>query len=118
MLPQVPANVYVKKTALGQQTIDISGLEAPQDAPGGKADSAGEGSCSESQTSQSSSCGSQGSTDTLNGSGGGEVLARCAEGCPVAGLQQRRISDTTDHSVGLELPDQPQPALLVEPAVT
>lgn len=118
---KVPANVYVKKTALGQQTIDISGLEAPQDAPGGKADSAGEGSCSESQTSadsQSSSCGSQGSTDTLNGSSGGEVLARCAEGCPVAGLQQRRISDTTDHSVGLELPDQPQPALLVEAAVT
>jgi len=26
---KVPANVYVKKTALGQQTIDISGLEAP-----------------------------------------------------------------------------------------
>ena len=26
---QVPANVYVKKTALGQQTIDISGLAAP-----------------------------------------------------------------------------------------
>merc|ERR1719397_771572 len=72
---KVPANVYVKKTALGQQTIDISGLEAPQDAPGGKADSAGEGSCSESQTS---SCGSRGSTDTLNGSSGGEVLARCA----------------------------------------
>ena len=29
LLPQVPANVYVKKTALGQQTIDISGLAAP-----------------------------------------------------------------------------------------
>jgi len=26
---KVPANVYVKKTALGQQTIDISGLAAP-----------------------------------------------------------------------------------------
>ena len=25
----MPANVYVKKTALGQQTIDISGLAAP-----------------------------------------------------------------------------------------
>jgi hypothetical protein len=25
----VPANVYVKKTALGQQTIDLSGLAAP-----------------------------------------------------------------------------------------
>jgi len=112
---KVPANVYVKKTALGQQTIDISGLEAPQDAPGGKADSAGEGNSSESPTSgdsQSSSCGSQAS------SSGGEDLARCGEGCPVAGLQQRRISDTTDHSVGLELPDQHQPALLVEPAVT
>jgi len=30
---KVPANVYVKKTALGQQTIDISGLQAPQDVP-------------------------------------------------------------------------------------
>merc|ERR1719228_2148038 len=30
---KVPANVYVKKTALGQQTIDISGLEAPRDVP-------------------------------------------------------------------------------------
>ena len=29
LLSQVPANVYVKKTALGQQTIDISGLAAP-----------------------------------------------------------------------------------------
>ena len=77
MFPQVPANVYVKKTALGQQTIDISGLEAPQDAPGGKADSAGEGNSSESPTSgdsQSSSCGSQAS------SSGGEDLC----GTPVS----------------------------------
>ena len=29
---QVPANVYVKKTAAGQQAIDISGLEAPTSA--------------------------------------------------------------------------------------
>jgi len=28
---QVPATVYVKKTALGHQAIDISGIEAPQD---------------------------------------------------------------------------------------
>jgi len=30
---KVPANVYVKKTAKGQQAIDISGLQAPQDKP-------------------------------------------------------------------------------------
>ena len=31
-MSQVPANVYVKKTAAGQQAIDISGLEAPTSA--------------------------------------------------------------------------------------
>jgi len=53
---KVPANVYVKKTALGQQTIDISGLEAPQDVPtydGDKASTNGS-SANSSQNSQES----------------------------------------------------------------
>jgi len=53
---KVPANVYVKKTALGQQTIDISGLEAPQDVPAGDGDKVvtNGGSANSSQCSQDS----------------------------------------------------------------
>jgi len=51
---KVPANVYVKKTALGQQTIDISGLEAPRDVPTNDSDKAvtNGGSTNSSQCSQ------------------------------------------------------------------
>ena len=46
---QVPANVYVKKTPSGQQSIDISCLEAPAGKPtNGETDS--------SDSSQSSTC--------------------------------------------------------------
>ena len=48
--------MYVKKTALGQQTIDISGLEAPQDVPAGDGDKVvtNGGSANSSQCSQDS----------------------------------------------------------------
>lgn len=67
---KVPANVYVKKTALGQQTIDISGLEAPQDVPtndGDKASTNGS-SANSSQNSQESMStpSSESSQDRLN----------------------------------------------------
>ena len=56
---QVPANVYVKKTPSGQQTIDISCLEAPAAKPAnGEADS--------SDSSQSSTC--QNTEEKINGS--------------------------------------------------
>jgi len=53
---KVPANVYVKKTALGQQTIDISGLEAPRDVPANDGDKVvtNGGSANSSQCSQDS----------------------------------------------------------------
>jgi hypothetical protein len=55
---KVPANVYVKKTALGQQTIDISGLEAPRDVPtnggGDKAATNGSHGSDSSQKSENS----------------------------------------------------------------
>jgi len=52
---KVPANVYVKKTAKGQQTIDISGLEAPQDVPTSENEkSNGLSSTNSSQCSQDS----------------------------------------------------------------
>ena len=48
--------MYVKKTALGQQTIDISGLEAPQDVPANDGDKAvtNGGSANSSECSQDS----------------------------------------------------------------
>ena len=60
MCPQVPANVYVKKTALGQQTIDISGLEAPQDVPA--TDSDKNSTISNHSSDSSQDCSSQGRT--------------------------------------------------------
>ena len=59
---QVPANVYVKKTPSGQQTIDISCLEAPAAKPAnGEADS--------SDSSQSSLCQkTEESEEKINGS--------------------------------------------------
>eukprot|EP00092_Neocalanus_flemingeri_P038130 GFUD01041502.1.p1 GENE.GFUD01041502.1~~GFUD01041502.1.p1 ORF type:complete len:823 (+),score=239.66 GFUD01041502.1:63-2531(+) len=68
---KVPANVYVKKTALGQQNIDISGLEAPQDVPsinGDKFGSNGTSSTTSSQLSQEYICttSSESSQDSSN----------------------------------------------------
>lgn len=45
---KVPANVYVKKTALGQQTIDLSGLAAPSSERTGDGSQEAAPSCQES----------------------------------------------------------------------
>jgi len=60
---KVPANVYVKKTALGQQTIDISGLEAPRDVPANDGDKVvtNGGSANSSQCSQDSNASAENS---------------------------------------------------------
>ena len=58
---QVPATIYVKKTAGGQQAIDISGLEAPgakEGAEGSNTSDSGRGSLSCSEISLNGSQGS------------------------------------------------------------
>lgn len=48
---KVPANVYVKKTALGQQTIDLSGLAAPSSERTGEGSQEAAPSCQEAAPS-------------------------------------------------------------------
>lgn len=63
LLLQVPATVYVKKTAAGQQAIDISGLEAP------------------AATASATTAGKLTNTNTLNGdsSDSGHGSISCSE---------------------------------------
>ena len=78
---QVPATVYVKKTAAGQQAIDISGLEAPAAAAGsGAAGKVRNSSSCDSGQGSSSSCSEASLYDSQNSLNGSQnSLLSCSD---------------------------------------